>query len=150
MGIFNQTRYLNLLYTIKDIVEHFPIEQFPITYEFGTSGADGWTGNVTYQTLILDKMRYDIANKPDFSRTTIIGYYPEGEYTGLVAPNLILPANMYTGPIIPDSFENVPVTVVAFEFTKPTKPPREVHFASKPVSGVNPLKLFIDHTGNSS
>lgn len=121
MGIFNQTRYLNLLYTIKDIVEHFPIEQFPITYEFGTSGADGWTGNVTYQTLILDKMRYNIANEPDFSQTTIIGYYPEGEYTGLVAPNLILPANMYTGPIIPDSFENVPVTVVAFEFTKGTE-----------------------------
>jgi len=120
-GVLDWSRYLNLFYTVKDIREHFPLEQEHIVYDFNGLGADGWTGSLNWQTLIIDRMRYDIFNNPKFDESTVIGYYPEGSLTGLTPPQLVLPAGMYTGPIIPDSFENVPITVVSFDFEKGTE-----------------------------
>lgn len=116
-GVLDYRRYIELFYTTKKIEEHFPLEQLTINFDINNLGTDGWTGQMSWQTLIIDSMTYRFG-EPNFTNSQVIGYFPEGSKTFVVSGQLQLPAYMYQGPIVPDSLNNVPITVVSFEFSK--------------------------------
>ena len=99
----------------------FPSTQKTLQYNFGQD-ITGWTFEVDNQTLVVDSLAYDRnTSEPNFAVSKVIGTFPKAEVsgsnitvvnatTGLV--NITIPANMYTGPILPDARKNVPITVV--------------------------------------
>jgi hypothetical protein len=64
----------------------------------------------------------------------VIGYFTKANITGDYAPTVTnaatgavkvtIPANMYTGPIIPDATRDVPVTVVGVTWQDNSTPPQ--------------------------
>jgi hypothetical protein len=101
----------------------FPSDQKSYLYNFGTD-VTGWTFSADQQTLVIDTVAFNrYTGEPNFSNSTVIGSFPKVELTGNSAPQvanatagtvtLRVPAGMYTGPIIPDARENVPVVIVA-------------------------------------
>jgi len=105
----------------------FPSSQQTLLYNFGTNIA-GWTFSADYQTIVVDQVAFNRSTgKPNFSDSKVIGSFPKAEITGNLAPNVTntttgnvlvtLPANMYTGPIIPDARANVPITVFALTWS---------------------------------
>jgi len=105
----------------------FPSDQRSYLYNFGNS-ISGWTFTADYQTLVVDQVSFNrYTGQPNFGNSAVIGSFAKQELTGNNAPqvvnaaagtvNLRVPANMYTGPILPDARANVPVTVVAMTWT---------------------------------
>ncbi len=109
-------------------------EQFPSTsktyqYDF-SKDVTSWSFAATEQTIIADVVGYDRnTGDPTFSDTSIIGYMANAN-TEIDATNitnngaagtvdLTIPANLYTGGIIPSARINVPLTVVTFTWTNP-------------------------------
>jgi hypothetical protein len=99
----------------------FPSTQKTLQYNFGQD-ITGWTFEVDHQTLVVDTLAYDrYTGEPNFATSKVIGTFPKVEVNsgninvtsasaGTV--NITIPANMYTGPIIPDARKNIPLTVV--------------------------------------
>jgi hypothetical protein len=105
----------------------FPSTKRTYAYNFDQD-ISGWTWAIDYQTLIIDPIAYDRNGQPNFANSKVIGYFPKQEVTvdssvltivdaakGLV--NITIPANRYTGAIIPDARKNVPVTIVGITWT---------------------------------
>jgi len=112
------------------IEQIFPTTQRTLEYNFGQN-ITGWTFSADYQTLIVDKIAFDRNGDPNFSTSTVIGFFAKaditatnisvvGTSTGRV--NVVVPANMYTGPIYADARKNVPITVVGVTWTDSASP----------------------------
>jgi len=116
----------------------FPSNQRTLVYTFKDDAGNpldlsGWTFSADHQTLIVDTIKFNrTTGKPNFSDSTVIGSFAKVDLTGGDAPAIIsavagtvkvhFPANMYTGPIIPDARQNVPVTVFALTWSDDSTP----------------------------
>ena len=108
------------------VIEMFPTTQKTFNYNFGVD-ITNYTFEADYQTLVVDTVTYDrTTGDPNFTSSTVIGYFPKAEIgagninvvsaaSGTV--DLTIPAQRYTGNIVPDARTNVPITVVGFTWT---------------------------------
>lgn len=113
------------------IEQIFPSTQKTFAYSFGQN-ITGWTFLVDYQTIVIDTIYFDRSGSPSFDNSNVIGYFPkitvQSPYTPQVinastgAVNIFIPGGMYTGAIIPDARQNVPVTVVGVTWTDGSTP----------------------------
>jgi hypothetical protein len=103
-----------------------------LQYNFGVD-VTGWTFSTTYQTIVVDSIATDrLTGEPNFANSTMLGAFPETTIAGADEPsvedalqglvNLYIPADMYTGAIIPDKQKNIPIVVVGFSWTTATSP----------------------------
>ena len=109
----------------------FPKNQKTYIYNFNQN-ITGWTFELDQQTLVVDTVTFQRSTgKPNFADSTVIGYFPKAEIgagnvtvanASIGTVNVTFPANMYTGPILPDARKNVPVTVVALTWTDAQSP----------------------------
>ena len=130
-GILSFDEYIGGADNIK-IEETFPSNQKKLVYDFNTD-INGWTFEIDHQTLVVDKISYDRnTGEPNFSASKVIGYFPKSEIdeatyvtvnnanTGVVS--ITIPANTYSGPILPDARQNVPITIVGVTWTTNDSP----------------------------
>jgi hypothetical protein len=110
----------------------FPSNQRTLIYNFNQD-ITGWTFSTDYQTIVVDTVQFNrTTGKPNFANSTVIGTFPKVEVTGSFIPEVIdqtigtvkihFPANMYTGAIIPDARQNVPITVFSVTWTDDATP----------------------------
>jgi len=115
----------------------FPSSQKTVVVNFQRDITD-WTFSADYQTLVVDTVKFNRnTGQPNFGESTVIGSFPKAEVTGTYVPSVInltsgtisvhFPANMYTGPIIPDARANVPVTVYSLTWTDSSTTPAQVN-----------------------
>ena len=130
-GVLNFAQYLGGADNIQ-IEQIFPSTQRTLNYNFATSIV-GWTFTVDYQTIVVDTVAFDRnTGAPNFANSNVIGYFPSGVVstssfisvvnatTGLV--NITIPANLYTGPVLPDARANVPITIVGVTWRDASTP----------------------------
>ena len=120
-GVLNYKRYLNTLQTLTEVGNIFPGDQKTYTFTVGGStstSTQGWTATVSWETLVIDQMVYDKNNRPDFTGSKVLGIYTGTTISQYTTGTILVPANMYTGPILPAHTVNVPVTVVNVAWTK--------------------------------
>jgi hypothetical protein len=114
------------------LLKAVPSAQKILQYNFGVD-VTGWTFSTTYQTIVVDTLATDrLTGDPNFTTTKMLGAFPEVTVTAPNEPevidalqgivNLYIPANMYTGPIIPDKQKNIPIVVVGFSWTTASTP----------------------------
>ena len=114
------------------VIELFPRSQKTFEYNFNTN-VSGYTFSADYQSLLLSSVTYDrTTGKPNFSDTTVSGYFTNtanvsasninnaSAVTGLV--ELTIPANRYTGNILPNARDKVVMTVLSFQWTTDDTP----------------------------
>lgn len=105
----------------------FPSTQRTLQYNFAKD-ITGWTFHIDYQALVVNPVTFDRnTGEPNFASSEVIGYFAGGVVTtatyvsvvntttGVV--NITIPKNLYTGPILPDARQNVPVLVVGVTWT---------------------------------
>lgn len=110
----------------------FPSTKRTYQYNFNQN-ITGWTWAMDAQTLVVNPVTYDRNGVPNFSSSLVIGSFPKEEITtdsavinvvnaatGLV--NITIPADLYTGAIIPDARKNVPITIVGITWTTAETP----------------------------
>lgn len=109
------------------VIEMFPDDQQTMTYDFNVN-VSTWTFTADYQSLVLDTVTYDRqTGLPNFAETTVSGYFEN--FSNVAANTYIdtsnavngivdftIPANRYTGNVLPNARENVVATVLAFEW----------------------------------
>lgn len=121
-GILSFQQYLGGPDNVQ-VEQVFPSNQRTLVYNFGRD-ITGWTFEVDYQTIVVDTVQFSRnTGQPNFGNSTVIGSFPKQEITGAFAPEVIsaangtvkvhFPADMYSGPIVPDARVNVPIVVVA-------------------------------------
>ena len=118
-GVLDYQRYLNTLQTLNNLGQTFPSNQQ--TYNFSVVGGttSSWTATISWQTLVLDKVSYSSKATgyiPNVDNSQVIGYVDGGTSTQYTTGVISIPANMYTGPILPGGDFNVPLTVVQLEW----------------------------------
>jgi len=119
-GILDYKKYLNTLQTLNEIGNLFPTDQKTLTYYVGSPGTtQGWTATISWMTLIIDRVSSFSANGlPDVTNSQILGFYTGGSTTQYSTGTISLPTLMYTGPILPASLVNIPLTVVNVSWVK--------------------------------
>lgn len=121
-GILNFQQYVGGPDQVK-VEQVFPSNQRTLLYDFAQD-ISGWSFSVDYQTIVVDEVTFNRnTGQPNFSNSRVIGSFAKQELTGDNAPDVVsaslgtvkvyFPSAMYTGPIIPDARQNVPITVVA-------------------------------------
>ena len=115
----------------KLIIEQaFPSSQRSVVYDFNTD-ITGYTFAADYQTIVVNTVQFNrFTGQPNFSNSTVIGSFAKVDISGANEPSIInaaagtvlvnFPANMYSGPIIPDARQNVPIVVFGFTWTIPS------------------------------
>lgn len=111
----------------------FPSNQKTVVYNFNTD-ITGWTFSTDYQTIVVDQVQFSRSGQPNFSTSQVVGYFPKEEVIAPFAPEVVnaaegtvkvhFPANMYTGAIIPDARNNVPITIFSVTWTDANTPPQ--------------------------
>jgi hypothetical protein len=112
----------------------FPSTQRSLVYNFGQD-ITGWDFTVDYQTIVVDQIKFNrLTGAPNFSDSKVIGTFPSAEITGALGPTVLdasigtvqinFPAGLYTGPIIPDARQNVPITVIGITWADTSTPPQ--------------------------
>lgn len=130
-GVLDFQQYLGGADQIK-IEQIFPSNQKTLVYNFGQDITD-WTFTADYQTIVVDSVAFNRnSGQPNFSNSTVIGTFDKVDITGGFVPAVIdtangivkvyIPAGMYTGPIIPDARQNVPITIFALTWTDASTP----------------------------
>ena len=110
----------------------FPSNQRTLLYTFSVD-ITGWTFSADYQTLVVDAVTFNRnTGQPNFASSKVIGYFDKVDITGGNVPVIVsavagtlkvhMPANMYSGPIIPDARQNVPITIFALTWTDDSSP----------------------------
>lgn len=105
----------------------FPSTQKTYLWDFGRD-ITGWTITADYQTIVVDQISFNrYTGQPNFTNSKVIGSFAKAEITGGTAPavtdaatgkvKVMAPAAMYSGPIVPDARQNVPITVVSITWT---------------------------------
>jgi len=110
-GILDYQRYLNTLQTLNNLGQTFPSNQQ--TYNFSVAGGATalWTATISWETLILDTVSYSSKASgyvPNVDSSQVVGYFEGGTSTQYTTGVISIPANMYTGPILPGGNFNVP------------------------------------------
>jgi len=114
-------------------LEAFPRTQKTFSYNFNNADVSGYTFSADYQSLLLNTVTYDrITGDPNFADTTVSGYFTN---TANVSPSninnasaasglveLTIPANRYTGNILPNARDKVVMTVLSFQWTTDDSP----------------------------
>lgn len=109
------------------IEQAFPSTQRSVVYNFDRD-ITGWSFSADYQTIVVDSIAFNrYTGAPNFANSKVIGYFPKVDIAGANAPVAIntgtgtvkvtFPANMYTGPIVPDARKNIPIVVFGFTWT---------------------------------
>lgn len=123
------------------IEEHiFPSTQQIVVAQVRDENGDpvditGWSYSADYQTLIVDSIGFNRSTgKPNYSDSTIIGYFPKVDLVSPDAPTIIdasqgtykiiFPTGMYQGPILPDARKNVPLTIFSLTWSDNSTPPQ--------------------------
>lgn len=130
-GILSFQEYLGGPDSVQ-IEQIFPSTQKSYLWEFDAD-ITGWTITADYQTIVVDTVAFNrYTGEPNFSKSSVIGSFDKQEITGAAAPQILdaalgrvkinIPANMYSGPIIPDARQNVPITVVAITWQNNASP----------------------------
>jgi len=130
-GILNFQQYIGGPDQIQ-VEQIFPSNQRTLIYDFGLN-ITGWTFSADYQTLVVDEISFNRnTGKPNFASSKVIGSFAKVDISGANEPSIILasagtvkvilPANMYAGPIIPDARQNVPITVFSLTWTDNSSP----------------------------
>ena len=130
-GVLNFSQYLGGPDNIQ-CEQVFPSSQQTLQYNFGVS-INGWTFNIEAQTIVVDTVTFDRnTGQPNFANSKVIGYFPVevidpylyatfiNVNAGLV--NITIPADLYTGPILPDARVNVPITIIKVGWTDAGSP----------------------------
>jgi len=110
----------------------FPSVQQIKAYDFGQD-VTGWTFEAEYQTIVVDSYATDkYTGEPSFSSSTVTGTFASTTISGANEPavtdaanglvDLILPVDMYTGPIIPGSKLSAPIVIFTFRWTDANSP----------------------------
>lgn len=103
--------------------QDFPSSRKSLVYNFAQD-VTGWTFTSDYQVIVVDSITYNTyTGEPNFSASKVIGSFAKVETSGSDAPSVTntssglvkynLPANMYSGGLIPDARKNVPIAVVS-------------------------------------
>jgi hypothetical protein len=113
------------------VIEMFPKDQKSFRYNFG-SNVSLYNFTADYQSILLDTVTYDrISGLPNFTETSVLGYFTNtanvdaGNFntasanTGLVV--FTIPADRYTGNVVPNARENVVATVLSFQWEIPAE-----------------------------
>ena len=130
-GILNFQQYVGGPDSVQ-VEQVFPSNQRTLVYNFGRD-ITGWTFASDYQTIVVDVVKFNrTTGQPNFGDSSVIGSFAKVEVQSPFAPEVIntaagtvkvhFPAGMYTGPIIPDARQNVPVTVFALTWTDNNTP----------------------------
>jgi len=119
------SQYLGGADNVK-VEEMFPSTQQTFTYDYGTN-VSGYTFEADMQSIVIDQMTYNTNDGlPNFTTSAVLGFFANSVIlnsniitTNAAAGtiNFTIPANRYTGPIVPNARENVVITVVAFKWT---------------------------------
>lgn len=131
MSVLNLSQWLGGADNIKAEAT-FPSSQKTMLYNFDRDITD-WTFEADYQTIVVDEVAFNRnTGQPNFTNSTVIGFFPKVEITGGFAPEVVnptlgtvkvhFPADMYTGAIIPDARKNVPITIVGVTWTDSATP----------------------------
>lgn len=118
------------------VIEMFPDDQQTFTYDFNVN-VSSWTFTSDYQSILLDSVAYDRqTGLPNFADTTVSGYFDNfstvdantfintsNAVNGIV--DFTVPANRYTGNVLPNARQNVVATVLAFEWETDDTPPQK-------------------------
>lgn len=108
------------------VIEMVPSTQKSFTYDYNAN-VSAYTFEADMQTLVVDTLSYAReSGLPNFTDSTVVGYFANSEISGSNIDTssaasgqikLTIPANRYTGNLIPDARANVPITVVSFKWT---------------------------------
>jgi hypothetical protein len=114
-------------------LEMFPSDQKKVQYDFGQN-VTSYNFSADYQSLVIDNVTYDRqTGDPNFTEATIKGYFNNTANvsssfidetqasSGII--KLTIPADRYTGNIIPSARQNVVCTVLSFEWEDAETPP---------------------------
>jgi len=116
------------------VEEMVPSLQKTYRYDYGTD-ISNYNFELSAQTIIVDSIAYDRADgSPNFASSTVLGSYanvdfsatnlnPVSNVAGTI--DVTIPAQRYTGNIIPDARTNVPVTVVSVKWTDTNTTPSQ-------------------------
>lgn len=131
-GILNFSNYVGGADNLQ-IEQAFPSTQRTVVYNFGEDISD-WSFHLDHQTIVADTVAFDrVTGEPNFANTKVIGAFTKGNITtstyvtvlnassGTVA--ITFPANLYTGPILPDARSHNPITVIGVTWTDGGNPP---------------------------
>lgn len=150
------------------IIELFPRSQKTFTYDFG-SNVSLYNFSADYQSIVLDSVTYDrTTGNPSLSTTNVKGYFTNystvssslignaSASAGTVT--LTIPANRYTGNLIPNARTDVVCTVLSFQWeTNDTPVQKESHrwaiferfepeSGKKPISNISAEPGFVSLT----
>ena len=130
-GVLSFSDYLGGPDNIQ-VEQIFPSTKRTFAYNFNQD-ITGWTWGLDAQTLVVNPVTYDRNGIPNFSSSLVIGFFAKQELAvdsttinivnaALGTVNITIPANLYTGPIIPDARKNVPITIVGVTWTTADTP----------------------------
>tara|TARA_R110000824_G_scaffold148309_1_gene318004 strand:- start:261 stop:767 length:507 start_codon:yes stop_codon:yes gene_type:complete len=130
-GILNFNQYIGGPDDIK-IEQVFPNTTKTFLYDFNQD-ITNWTFSADYQTIVVDTITFNRnTGQPNFANSKVVGTFAKGELTGADEPDVVnatvgtvkvyMPADMYTGPILPDARQNVPIVVMAVTWTDDATP----------------------------
>lgn len=138
-GVLNFQQYIGGPDSVQ-VEQIFPSNQKTLIYTFKDSAGQplnltGWTFAADYQTIVVDQVAFNRnTGQPNFSNSTVIGSFAKVEVVSPFAPTIInatqgtvkvnFPAGMYTGPIIPDARQNVPITIFSLTWSDTSTPPQ--------------------------
>ena len=116
------------------VEEMVPSLQKTYRYDFGTD-ITNYSFELSGQTLVVDTLAYDrVTGDPNFTDSTVTGYFANVDYGAgninvvnatLGTVDITIPAQRYTGNIIPDARTTVPVTVVSVKWTDSNTTPTQ-------------------------
>jgi hypothetical protein len=108
------------------VEEMFPSTQKTFTYNYG-SDVSNYVFEADYQPIVIDAMTYNTNDgQPNFTSSSVLGSFANAEIAGSnivttdASSGLIkftIPAQRYTGPLVPDARTNVVISVVSFKWT---------------------------------
>jgi hypothetical protein len=106
--------------------EMTPSTQKTFNYDYSLD-VSNYTFAADMQTIVVDTLAYDrVTGDPNFTESNVVGSFANAEISSSNIDDsdalngnirFTIPAQRYTGNIIPDARANVPITVVSFRWT---------------------------------
>lgn len=109
-------------------LDMFPAEQQQFTYAFGAVDVSTYTWDIDYQTVVIDQVAFNRnTGEPNYTDSTVTGFFQsqQGNVGTMIdvtdAANgnvkVTIPAQRYTGKLLPNSRLKVPTTVFSVKYT---------------------------------
>jgi hypothetical protein len=116
------------------VEEMVPSKQKTYRYNFGVD-ISNYSFELSSQTIVVDVLSYDrLTGDPSFSDSSVLGSFANVDFgsgnvnvvsSGDGTVDITIPAQRYTGQIIPDARTNVPITVISVKWTDTTTTPSQ-------------------------